>query len=437
MAANPNQIPDPTDHLFYAIAIALALAIAAHFYDAHRWIFNTPIMILTKGVLLVVEGLHLPGHQDAARLLMVVDWDHPQRYGMAHMIALLGEAGRYLRFVLLVPVIALAGYLLVRPNAAVYTRRFDTWSLVERNARFIPALAPVVNHRKRFGRTILDEDMDKGPWRSPRTPLQFALEHGLIVVADDGDRRLEPHEVLDEYGFPDLDSKWFRARHHRSLKLDWQLAEAVFAAQMGPQYRDVHTFPDYRRGLAAAFMAFVAGERREGQKMLDQMSRSFVEPEPGPDMAARMRIDVDGCDGLIRKYHDHPRVQAAVRHHRSFENVYLIALLERAIAILPSSQYLWLRPIDETLWSCLNQVGGACFWVTGLAPGMHYRIEETLEQTIHVPVVRYACACLEYELRRCAILPWEEGIDPLTRVKKMEQQAADARNREESGTGMF
>ena len=54
-------------------------------------------------------------------------------------------------------------------------------SLLRNNAESFPCLRPIVGR----GKTLLSpESYDSGPWRIARSPVQFALEHGLLLNKD-------------------------------------------------------------------------------------------------------------------------------------------------------------------------------------------------------------------------------------------------------------
>ncbi len=39
--------------------------------------------------------------------------------------------------------------------------------------------------------------------------------------------------------------------------------------------------------------------------------------------------------------------------------------------VLASSQFIWLRPYDRTLWYALNQIGGKATWAEAAGPWAH------------------------------------------------------------------
>ena len=54
-------------------------------------------------------------------------------------------------------------------------------------------------------------------------------------------------------------------------------------------------------------------------------------------------------------------------------------------AILASSQFLWLRPLDRSLWYALNQCGGRAAWAEGFAAWAHYAAEEKAKKALAEP----------------------------------------------------
>ncbi len=78
----------------------------------------------------------------------------------------------------------------------------------------------------------------------------------------------------------------------------------------------------------------------------------------------------------------------------------MMALLVQARkkAMLPPSQFLWLRPTDRSLWYALHQMGGRMPWVEAAAAWSHFYAEEQIGKAVAVPHVTEAVTGLQAAL---------------------------------------
>jgi hypothetical protein len=124
-----------------------------------------------------------------------------------------------------------------------------------------------------------------------------------------------------------------------------------------------------RKALAAAFLAYAGGDKKESVALLDALSRSYGENDGQPacsvleDAAFQKRLDA-----ALKKHKD-ITAEKTIARHCAFELVWLMALLTRARkkGVLASSQFLFLRPLDRPLWYALHQCGGRAAWAEGFA----------------------------------------------------------------------
>jgi intracellular multiplication protein IcmP len=203
-------------------------------------------------------------------------------------------------------------------------------------------------------------------------------------------RPVKKSHVINKNGLPNLLSPILEGDNNKKVFLDEQKAEKLFKKQLGPRFSGVENLIDYQKGLAAAFMAFGSGDKKSAQALLDQMSLSFVEPE---DVGGNYKIDVSGADELIEEYQAEDLLKYHTKCHRAFVYPYLMSLYEdyaKAKGVLPSCEFIWLRPINRALWYSLNQMGGREAWIEASAPWEHYHTEKIAGRSIKTPEVKNA-----------------------------------------------
>lgn len=215
------------------------------------------------------------------------------------------------------------------------------------------------------------ESYDNGPWRIARTPVQFAVEHGLLLdkdgqvfTAEQVLRRGLPHADLPAYGHAYLDE---------------EQSAIVLQEQLGKKFGGFDAMSQERKVLASAFLAYAAGDKHACMNLLDAMSASYTENEKQAPACpvlenATFQKQMENLWNTHKTLLDEP----ILKRHAVFELPLFMAMLTlaRRKGVLASSQFLWLRPLDRPLWYALNQCGGRAAWAEGFAAWAQYAAEE-------------------------------------------------------------
>lgn len=271
----------------------------------------------------------------------------------------------------------------------VYRRTLTMKSLMRAQLPLSPCVAPVLN----WPRSLLDEPLDSGPWMAARQPLQLAADAGLLVA----DTVPVPREeILGPDNLDRTSSRWL-GRQRNGLALDRTRAEQLFAAQLGPRWEGFAALPAWQRKLASAFALFACEEKEAAQHLLDSLSLSFRAPVPAqkaclhffpprwtPARRARpctldTSVDRDLVPRIDRALAS-PQVRRAIRAHSQWRNLALLALYElaRGKGVLPTAEFIWLRPLDRKFYYLLNNVGRRTAWPEIAGAWAHYTAEKVL-----------------------------------------------------------
>ena len=372
---NQEKSSDSTVFLLIALALVVFLGLPA-LYAAKAGSINAFLLDVAKWELRPFRIFS----EDVGRVLAHISQTPPEAFSWKQVLAALEYAGSWLRW----PLFAMLGglfYLAWVGRGKSFTRRFSMETLLENNVRSFPCLAPVVGR----GKYLLDpKSFDEGPWMMARSPLQFALEKGLLK--DENDQPFTPNQALRN-GLGEADMPAYgRGRFDRAKAMN------VFHEQLGPEFMGVSELPPFRQALAAAFMAYAAGERKEAVAILNEMSLSYTQ-EPKVDASPRDGVEKMGpephCTVLEEPAFKERIGKALARHkdvldepsltlHSAYVLPWFMALLTRARkkGVLAGSQFLFVRPMDRPLWYALNQCGGRAAWVEAFAPWAHYMAEE-------------------------------------------------------------
>lgn len=305
------------------------------------------------------------------------------------------------------------------------TRRFDMTSLTRNNAEIFPCLFPIVGR----GDALLSPDSyDSGLWRIARSPIQFAVEHSLLVNTEG--QPFAPEQVL-KGGIPYADLSAFG-----HAQFDRDKAMTVLQAQLGGAASNFAALTPIRQVLVAAFLSYAAGDKDTCIQMLDTLSRSYVEKNGQASVTILLESSEEGATEWLQFRNDvfsvHEKHQAILREplllrHTTFELPWFMALLTRARqkGVLATSQFLWLRPLDRPLWYALNQCGGRVAWPEALAAWAHFTAEEQAVKTLPDFDPADAVQSLENELATQGWFCKAEDTPPAEAPAKGEEQCAD------------
>ncbi len=167
--------------------------------------------------------------------------------------------------------------------------------------------------------------------------------------------------------------------------LDKETCEDVFSKQLGNKARVYFELPFVRQVLVSAFLAYGNDDKQSAISMLDTCSLSFLEKDDKitckcfTDQEFRKFVHT-----IYTKYAD--TKSKLIAKHTSYELPWLMSLLyfARKKGILAPSQFLFVRPLDRSLWYALHQCGGQVAWVEGLSAWLHYQEEEKEDKTLEV-----------------------------------------------------
>lgn len=388
--------------LFFA-GMFIFLILVPAFYAAKAGVINGALLTLTKHQLKVFT-LFSAEAQTAWEHIASLD---PASLTWERMEAILSYAGKWTRWIyaLFLVLFALASLFLGRIGGLV--RRLNMESLLKNNVESFACLTPIVGRGKYL---LSPESYDAGNWRIARSPIQFAVENGLLL--DENGAAYAPDQVL-RHGLGSADRP---AYGH--ARLDEQKAALVLTAQLGKAFAGFEGLAPGRMALAAAFFAYADGDKKECVGILDALSRSYTEQDGACSCAVLDQDDFTSRMGALLDKHKALVFDPLPSRHTAFELTWFMGLLTQARkkGVLATSQFLWLRPLDRPLWYALSQCGGRAAWA-------HYTAEEKAGKPLSEPHLAQAVAALREAL---AIQGWLTDKPAPVAVKVREDAALPA-----------
>ncbi|KTC86360.1 IcmP protein [Legionella brunensis] len=126
------------------------------------------------------------------------------------------------------------------------------------------------------------------------------------------------------------------------------------------------------------------------------------------------KIDFSAAKAVLRKYQGAENVQEILAKHAYLLTV-MASLLEaaREDGVVPSSEFLWLKPIDRRLWYMLNCVGRQTPFAEVAGPFAHWRAEKVMGRRSLVPMIDEAIKALEIAVKEVKLTPKElQELEP-------------------------
>ena len=341
----------------------------------------------------------------------------------------LGFANRYWSWLFALILGALGVWLLMGRNAERYKRSFTMDSLLRLKAKHFHAVRPIIG----MGKGLVEGDLHTGPWRVAEDYIRFSLRFGLIEwqpPRDDGEVMEQPWRVLALTSPKDVPDH--RIEHPGSrYRLNENAAKVVMADQLGTcLYQDsvlklgqFQSWPPEHRALLAAFLLFRwGGKNGRGREAADHMFKQYntgfwhqgknKPPIRIEDLDMRnvnyilatclgLKGNVKPDDPSVLPKFDPPSETVVKKEIRkifarhAWLNTAMFEALEKARerGILMTATFIWLRPIDRTLWYTLNNAGrnnqkNATAYCEAAGVTAHFMVEDSLNRGLETPEIR-------------------------------------------------
>jgi intracellular multiplication protein IcmP len=276
----------------------------------------------------------------------------------------------------------LMAFILYRSNTKSRFRTIHSMSsLAEQEKLNWPYIVPVL------GLDLVNESIDEGPWAMTTPPMRFAKQYKLLKEEK-----------------PIVDDAVLSRNVHVKVTVKHGKAGRLFAKQLGKPWEDIWKLPPYIRALFAIFAAKAEGDRAPAVALLRQIAASASHYPIKVD-----QLDFKGADDLLRK-HEKSKIVGKVLSQHAYMTTVMASMIEiaRLDGVLASAEFLWLKPVDRTLWYVLNTVGRqtAPCEVAGIFA--HWLAERRLGKAMLIPMVEEASFALESAISELIYIPDEK-----------------------------
>jgi len=358
------------------IAILLLIALYVIWNSAHQYIVSTIFylnVLQAKLVNLVAQNKML---ESKIYLMETLD---PRTVNWKQLIELSSFVGTFVRYPVIATLFVLS-LILYRSDVTVQYRKVHSMkTLGQQEQENWPAIMPVIKQ------DLVNMDINVGPWAMAMAPMEFARKYNL----------LKKNDVLLDDAIPGQEMTAGLRRGD---------AKRVLTLQLGPAWDGFERCPFHVQALAAVFMARMNRDKAAAAEILRALDMSF----------GSGKLQAPNVMGVIQKHQQTELVQDIYARHAYLLTI-MASLLEaaRLDGVVPSSEFLWLKPTDRRLWYMLNCVGRQTPYAEVGGPFAHWRAEQAMKRSSRAPMIDEAIKALEIAIKEVKLSPKElQGLQP-------------------------
>jgi intracellular multiplication protein IcmP len=328
----------------------------------HRQVVSAVFFINIIQIKLI--GLFITSSELTQDLYLMQTLD-PGSVDWKELVEITGRVGNYIRYPVIAILLVMAVVLYKSDITLKYRRVHSMKTLRAQEQDNWPAIMPVVKQN------LAEVDINTGPWAMALTPMEFARKHQLLKRAD---------ALMDN----PLPGQEMTAGVRRGD------AKRVFTLQLGPVWDGFDRSPPHVRALAAVFMARMNRDKDAAFAILKSLDQGTSRGKPDYSVATK----------VLNKYVNTPLVQAVLNQH-----AYLLTMMasllkaSRDDGVMPSADFLWLKPVDRRLWYMLNSVGRQTPFSEVGGPFAHWRAECVMGRRSLIPMIDEAIKALEIAIK--------------------------------------
>ena len=303
----------------------------------------------------------------------------PATVEWSQLVELTSRVGSYLRYPFCFILACLSVILYKSDVTLKYKRIHNMKTLRAQEQSNWPCIMPVVNQ------DLAKQDINSGPWAMALSPMEFARKYNLLKKED----------VLLEVQAAGLEM---------TAGLRRAEAKRYFTLQLGPYWTGFDKCPPQAAALAAIFLARLNRDRKAAAHILRELDKTSLTGKP----------DYSVAFPTLQKYQACEQAQELAQKH-AYLLTFMASLLKlsRDDGVVPSCEFLWLKPVDRRLWYMLNCVGRQTPFAEVGGPFAHWRAEQVLGRASKVPMIDEAIKSLEIAIKEVKLSPKElQGLQP-------------------------
>ncbi|KTC85956.1 MULTISPECIES: type IVB secretion system coupling complex protein DotM/IcmP [Legionella] len=358
------------------ITVLLFLTAFIIWKSAHEYIVAFVFYLNVLQAKLVGYFVSNPQLENNVYVMQTID---PATVDWEQFVGLTRSVGDYIRYPVVVILIVLAIFLYKSDITLKFRKAHNMKSLRAQEQHNWLAIMPIIKE------DLTNSDISKGPWAMALTPMEFARRYHLLKKED---------AILDN----PVPGQEMTAGIRKGD------AKRVFTLQLGPYWDGFERCSPQAYALAAVFMARMNRDRDAATLVLETLDKTCTAGKP----------DFSVARPVLRKYQNSENVQEIIAKH-----AYLLTVLASLLAgaredgVVPTAEFLWLKPLDRRLWYMLNSIGRQTPFAEVGGPFAHWRAEKEMGRRSLVPMIDEAIKALELAVKEVKLTPKElQELEP-------------------------
>ena len=349
------------------VAILVFLTAVVVWKTSHQYIVSAVFFITILQAKLVNIFLDSAPLADVIYLMQTVD---PAAVGWHLMLEVMGQVGSYLRYPVAAILVIFALILYKSDVTHRFRKKYSMQTLRQQEQANWALIKPVV------GLDLVTQNIAEGPWAMALSPMEFARKYDLLKKDD---------AILDN----PVPGQEMTAGIRRGD------AKRVFTLQLGPVFEGFDRTPPHVVALAAVFMARINRDRDGAANILEELNQTCLDKKPNYAVA-------------LKKHYQIESIQRILSSHAYILTVLASLLMAaRDDGVVPTAEFLWLKPVDRRLWFMLNCVGRQTAYAEVAGPFAHWKAERAIQRRSLVPMIDEAVKALEQAVKEVKLTPRE------------------------------
>ncbi len=335
--------------------------IIAFFFQLNIWQTKLILLLFSDSVLQID--------------LLFMQTVNPESVTWYQLVNVTEHIGNYMRYPVTLILLSLSLVVYISNIKLKFRRVHDMRTLRKQEQENWTAIMPIVK------KDLANEDIAKGPWAMALTPLEFARKYNLLKKED-------------------LMTEPYIAGMECTAGIKSGEAKRVFTLQLGPYFDGFHHCTPAVTAVAAVFMARINRDRDAATLILNTINRTWVAGTANYAIAKP----------ILNKYIHTELVKEVMAKH-----AYLLTVMASLIAaaredgVVPSAEFLWLKPTDRRLWYMLNCIGRQTPFAEVAGPFAHWQAEKRMLRRSLVPMIDEATVALNVAIKDIKLSVKEVG----------------------------
>ncbi|WP_100550888.1 type IVB secretion system coupling complex protein DotM/IcmP [Caedibacter taeniospiralis] len=345
--SNHNAEGSEMTIIYIIVVILIALLLTYYLFKAQI----LAVLFQWKFYELKTIAAFVPKYKKVIDWVLTINHDQVTLKNIYYLCIDIGVALRY-------PLVLLSAAMVIilyryHPQS-YYQKPHNMKTLTEFTGEYNPMALSVINLQ------LSQMELTSGAWSMGLSPFEFVRKNRLIS-------------------------------EHK--KLDRNKTYQLFLKQLGDKWSTLGRLNFCQSAILAACCTYIVGDRKQAESFVKGIATVVKNGKVTTQQKSQL---IHSIKALVAQHYKHETIQTIVSQH-AYINTVIAALLQEAKAggIVPPSLFLWIKPLDRTLWYIINNLGRKSVFIEAAAVSMHFNNERRVGEKIEYPAIEQLVTELE------------------------------------------